>query len=74
VAITPSGIVERVRRLEALTMALARERLLIGAAQDPMLYRERRAYLAAITDGIQGLDEARIVLVAATHRLEEERG
>jgi hypothetical protein len=72
VAITAAAITERIQRLEGLVMNLAREAQVIGAAQDPLFYTERRDYLKAIRDAGYALDEARIVLVAATQRLEQE--
>ncbi len=53
--ITAAGIADRIRRLEALTLALAREGQLLRAAQDPLLYAERRDYLSAIGRATVGL-------------------
>ncbi len=63
--ITAAGIADRIRRLEALTLALAREGQLLRAAQDPLLYAERRDYLKAIGGAAIALDEAGVVLVQA---------
>jgi hypothetical protein len=63
-------ITERIRRRETLVMNLAREALVIATAQDPLLYTERRDYRKQIRSAGYALDEARIVLVAATQRLE----
>jgi hypothetical protein len=59
---------ERVRRLEDLTLKLAREVQLWKACDDPLLYAERRAYLKGIQDALAGLDEARVILVQAQQR------
>jgi hypothetical protein len=69
---TPAGITARVRRLEALALALARECQLLRAAQDPLLYAERRDYLKAIGQAIVAIDEARVVLAAAMQRLDRD--
>jgi hypothetical protein len=73
VAVTAAAIAERIRRLEVLVMGLAREAQVIGKADDPLLYAERRDYLKQIRDAGYSLDEARIVLVAAMQRMEEGR-
>jgi hypothetical protein len=67
------AITERIKRLEVLVMNLAREALVIGAAQDPLLYTERRDYLKRIRDAGYSLNEARVVLVEAAQRLELDR-
>ncbi len=56
--ITAAGIADRIRRLEALTLALAREGQLLRAAEDPLLYAERRDYLKAIGGAAASLEEA----------------
>jgi hypothetical protein len=66
-----NGIATRIRRLEELTRALAKEVVLWKQAHDPLLYVERRAYLKALQDGLAGLDEARVVLAQVRQRLEE---
>jgi hypothetical protein len=70
--ITNAGISDRIRRLEALTMALAREGQLLRAAQDPLLYAQRRDDLKAIGSAAAALDEARVVLAHARQRIERE--
>jgi hypothetical protein len=40
--ITAAGITDRIRLLEALTLALLLEKQLLRAAEDPLLYAERR--------------------------------
>jgi hypothetical protein len=54
-------IAARVRRLDALTRSLALELHNVGKADDPMLYVERREYLAAMRRVQSGIEEARIV-------------
>ncbi len=73
VAITAAANAERIHRLEGLVLALAREALVIAKAEDPLLYAERRDYLKQIRSAGYALDEARIVLVAATQRLEQDQ-
>jgi hypothetical protein len=70
--ITDANIADRIRRLEALTLALAREWHLLRACQDPLLYAERRDYLQAIGGTAASLDEARVVLAEARQRLDLE--
>jgi hypothetical protein len=65
-----ASVSERVRRLEGLTLGLAREVQLWRKCDDPLLYAERRAYLKAIQDALAGLDEARVILVRAQQRRE----
>jgi hypothetical protein len=60
----------RVVRLDALTRGLAKETVLVRECNDPLLYRERLDYLAAIRQALAGVDGARIVLVKARQRLE----
>ena len=52
----------RVARLEELAGALAREMVVIERAQDVLLYRERRAYLAGVRAAVAGLEDARVAL------------
>jgi hypothetical protein len=67
---TLQGIRARVLRLDALTRGLAKETVLVRECNDPLLYRERLDYLAAIRQALAGVDGARIVLVKARQRLE----
>jgi hypothetical protein len=60
----------RCRRLEALTVGLMREHAAIAEGNDPLLYLERRAYLAAVRGAVSGLDSARVVLAKARQRIE----
>jgi hypothetical protein len=71
VPITAAAITERIRRLEVLVMNLAREVQIIGKAEDPLYYAERRDYLKRIRDAGYSLDMARVVLATAMQRLEQ---
>jgi hypothetical protein len=66
------GIGERVRRLYALAGGLAKEVVLIRQGNDPLLYLERRAYLAALRDALAGVEGARVVLARARQRMADE--
>jgi hypothetical protein len=68
-----SDLAARVRRLEALTIGLMRECALMAEGDDPMLYLERRAYLAAVRAAVAGLENARVVLAKARQRIEGRR-
>ncbi|MCI0463601.1 MAG: hypothetical protein L0Z62_42235 [Gemmataceae bacterium] len=61
----------RVCRLEELALGLAKEVVIWKAGNDPLLYRERKAYLDAIQDALAGVEEARAILAEAQQRLEE---
>ncbi len=63
------GVQSRVRRLDELARALAKESRLIADAQDPLLYLERLAYLRAVNDAIAALEDARVVLARAGQRI-----
>jgi hypothetical protein len=45
------------------------EKAIIGTGQDPLLYLERRAYLAALDVAVRGLESARVVLAKARQRM-----
>jgi hypothetical protein len=62
----------RVRRLDELSRGLAKEVTLWKACNDPLLYVERKEYLAAIDQALQGTEAARVVLVKVRQRLERE--
>jgi hypothetical protein len=68
--ISAAGIADRIRRLELLTLALCREGQLLRAAEDPLLYADRRDYLKAIGQAATALDAARVVLAQALQRLD----
>ena len=60
----------RCRRLESLSIGLMREHARIAEGNDPLLYLERQAYLAAVRAAVSGLESARVVLAKARHRME----
>jgi hypothetical protein len=47
-----------------------REHALIAAGNDPMLYRERQDYLAAVRAAVSGLENPRVVLAKARQWIE----
>jgi hypothetical protein len=53
-----------------LSRGLAIEVVLRKAANDPLLYLERKAYLTAIQDALAGVAGARVALARARQRLE----
>jgi hypothetical protein len=59
-----------VERLDDLARGLAKEVVLWKAANDPLLYVERKEYLGAIQDALAGVEAARVVLAKARQRLE----
>ena len=65
-----AAIAARVRRLDQLSLGLAREISIVDKANDPMLYLERRAYLDALHATVRGVEAARVVLVKARQRLD----
>ncbi len=62
----------RVRRLDQLSRGLAKEVLLWKECNDPLLYRERQDYLAAIRAALSGVEGARVTLAKARQRLQGE--
>jgi hypothetical protein len=63
----------RVERLDRLSCGLAREEILVKKGNDPLLYRERQDYLAAIRAALSGVECARVGLAKARQRLEKPR-
>jgi hypothetical protein len=64
----------RKHRLERLAQNLTRETYVIGEADDPLLYLERKAYIAALRDAVAGLEIARVTLAKALHRIAQANG
>jgi hypothetical protein len=60
----------RINRLEKLSRGLALEAIALKEGNDPLLYRERRAYLKAVQDALAGLELARVTLAGAVRRME----
>jgi hypothetical protein len=71
--ISLEDLVGRLRRLDELTRGLAKEVVLWREGNDPLLYLERKAYLAAIQDALAGVESARVVLARARQRLDGAR-
>ena len=69
-----SDLSARVERLDQLSRGLAKEVIMWKACNDPLLYLERKAYLAAIRDAVSGVEAARVTLAKARQRLERESG
>ena len=63
---------KRMERLTRLSLGLSRELVAWEEAKDPLLYLERKAYLAAIREAIDGVETARVVLVKACQRITRE--
>jgi hypothetical protein len=68
--ISVADIKARVVRLDRLARGLAKEVGLWRGCNDPLLYRERKAYLAAVQDALAGVEEARVMLARVVQRLE----
>jgi hypothetical protein len=62
------GIKRRIGRLDTLSRGLAKEAVLMKAADDPLLSLERKADLTAIQDAL--LATGRVALARARQRLE----
>ena len=60
----------RVARLERLSLGLSREALAQRGAEDVLLSRERRQYLAAVQEALAGAEAARVVLAGVVKRME----
>jgi hypothetical protein len=63
----------RIQRLEDLALGLHKDRVAWEEAADPLLYLERRAYLAAIRTAIRGVEDARVILAKACQRMDTGR-
>jgi len=60
---------KRVNRLDQLSHGLAKEEILWKQGNDPLLYRERQDYLAAIRTALSGVECARVTLAKTCQRL-----
>jgi hypothetical protein len=65
---SPEQVSQRIERLEQLSRNLAKEIVVIGEGNDPLLYLERRAYLNALQDALAGIEGARVELCRARQR------
>ena len=63
-------LTSRLRRLDVLARGLAKEGTLWKQCNDPLLYRERKAYMRAIQDTLAGIEAARVVLAKLVQRME----
>jgi hypothetical protein len=70
---TVQHLAARIKRLEKLGLAFAREQLIMRRRDDPLLYLERQDYLQALQGAIAGLENARVVLAKARQRLGRRR-
>jgi hypothetical protein len=66
-------LASRIRRLECLGLAFAKEQLIIARGDDPLLYLERQDYLVALRAAVSSLESARVALARARQRLERGR-
>jgi hypothetical protein len=67
-----SAVKARLRRLQDLSTGLSREIQVWQAGNDPMLFRERRAYLRGLREGQAGLEAARVAMAGVLQRMMEE--
>jgi hypothetical protein len=67
-----ADLTARVHRLDQLARGLAKEVQLWKRGNDPLLYLERKAYLAAIQDALAGVEAARVLLAKVRQRLEQQ--
>ena len=65
---SPEQVSLRIERLEQLGCNLAKEIVVIGEGNDPLLYLERRDYLAALRNALAGIEGARVELCRARQR------
>jgi hypothetical protein len=70
---TLQHIAGRIRRLESLFLGLSKEQAVIAKGDNPLLYLERQAYLAALRATASVLETARVVLARARQSLERRR-
>jgi hypothetical protein len=71
---TVDNLAARARRLDHLVRGFMKEAVLIGEADDPLLYLERQDYLAALRAAVGGLEGARVTLARALQRLRDGQG
>jgi hypothetical protein len=60
----------RIERLDKLARGFSLEVGRWRGATDPLLYRERKAYLGAVQDALAGVEAARVVLAGVVRRME----
>jgi len=67
------GLADIKRRIERLNILARGFSLEVGrwkGATDPLLFRERKAYLGAVQDALEGVEAARVVLAKVVQRME----
>ena len=64
-----ADILARIRRFDQLSRGLVKEIQLVERADDPMLYVERKEYLAAMRKMRAGVEDALVVLAKAKQRI-----
>jgi hypothetical protein len=69
---TAEHLTARAARLEQLFRGMCKEAALWKKADGLLEFGERRAYLTAIQDVIAGAEAARVVLLRARERMEEQ--
>jgi hypothetical protein len=65
-----ADIMRRIERLDRLARGFSLEVGRWKGANDPLLYRERKAYLGAVQNALAGVEEARVVLARVVRRIE----
>jgi hypothetical protein len=65
-----SDISARIKRLEQPSMNLGMEEHRVFKGELRLLFQERQEYPKAIREAISGLEQARVVLAKARHRME----
>jgi hypothetical protein len=60
----------RIERLDKVARGFSLEVGRWKGAADPLLFRERKAYLGAVQDALAGVEAARVVLVGVVRRIE----
>jgi hypothetical protein len=68
--LTLADLKGRIARLERLAKGLAREVDRQRGAEELLLFRERKQYLAAVQDALAGAEAARVVLAGVVKRME----
>jgi hypothetical protein len=71
---TVDNLAARARRLDRLVRGFMKEAVLIGDADDPLLYLERLAYVEALRGAVAGLEGARVALARALQRIRDGQG
>jgi hypothetical protein len=65
-----ADIKRRIERLDKLARGFAVEVGRWKGINDPLLFRERKAYLGAVQDALAGVEAVRVVLAGVVRRLE----